>query len=315
MIVYDTLDFKITDNTAVAIGKFDGVHLGHQMLIRKIIAMKKLGLKALIFTFEPPAHKFFAGNKNIIYDITTRDEKRRIFEELGVDYLIEYPFNSETSKIEPEIFIKEILVKQIKMKYIVAGEDVSFGYRARGDSSMIIDRSKEYDYSYRFLEKITFMDEIISSSLIREKLSDGIIEVVTQLLGRNYSIYGKVVKGNQIGRTMELPTANVLPDNNKCIPPRGVYFSRVNFNGIKYNSITNIGINPTIENEGLIANLDIKVETYLFDVDIDLYGEYIEISLLHFKRGEVKFNSLVDLKKQIMKDKDDARTYFKYLKS
>lgn len=306
MIIYDRIDFNIYEDSAISIGKFDGVHLGHQMLVRKIVGMKKYGLKSVVFTFEPPAHRFFMENSANYYDITTKEEKRQIFEKMGVDYLIEFPFNELTSQIAAERFIEDILVGQAKMKYIVAGEDIHFGYKAQGNMAMLEELSAGCGYKYEFCEKMCFKDEIISSSRIREKLIKGDMETVSQLLGRDYSIYGEVVTGNQIGRTIKVPTANIEIDVSKVIPLRGVYFSRTSIDGKTYNSITNIGVNPTIDDKNKI-----KIETHLIDEVVNLYGRSINISLLHYKRGECEFESIDVLKKTIMKDMSDAIEYFK----
>ncbi len=307
MIIISSTDFHIEEECAVAIGKFDGVHLGHQILVRQIVAAKAKYLKSVVFTFDPPSHIFFAKEGLQIKDITTKEEKRRIFEGLGVDYLIEFPFNETTSKIKAEDFVSNILRNQLNMKFIVAGEDISFGYKGLGDLKLLKELGKKYNFKTKFINKITYRDEVISSSSIRKKLEQGKMEEVSQLLGRNYSIYGEVVRGNQIGRTIQMPTANVIPTNEKCMPPNGVYFSIVSWNGAKYNAITNIGYKPTVSDDNQIT-----VETYLFGIDADLYSKKIEIALLHYKRGEKKFESLAELKTQIMKDKKDAEIFFRH---
>jgi len=301
-IISKSTEFVLEKKSAVAIGKFDGIHRGHLALLHQILEQKAQGMQAVVFTFDPPATVFFGkeGEK----ELTTLHEKRRIFEMLGVDVLIEFPLNKETAAIEAEDFVKEILVKRINAGYIAAGYDLSFGYKGRGNSELLISLAENYDYRVEIIEKLLFGEREISSTYVREETLLGHMDIVKELLGRPYSIAGKVEEGKKLGRTLGMPTVNLYPPEGKLLPKNGVYYSQTCWNGTLYKSITNIGLKPTVNDSPTLS-----VESYLYDFQGDLYGEEIETYLLAFKRPEMKFGSVADLKAQMLADVEDGRNW------
>ena len=294
-IIADTSEFYIERETAVAIGKFDGVHLGHRRLLDEVLQAKKRGLAACVFTFDPPPSVLFGGDAHVL---TTNEEKHRIFERMGVDFLVEFPMTLETAAIPPSTFIVDYLVGQLNTKFIVAGTDISFGRRGEGNAELLKAMAAEYDYDFKLIDKVKNADgEEISSSLVRECIAIGNMEKAESLLGSPYSVTGTVVKGNHIGHTLGFPTINIYPDENKLLPPFGVYAGKTEVKEKVYRSISNVGCKPTVGGE-----VRPSVETYLYGFDGDLYGEEATVELSAFRRPETKFESLEALKAQLQRD-------------
>lgn len=294
-LIQGTTEFKLTQPSAVSIGKFDGIHRGHKQLLDSIIRKKEEGMQAVVFTFDPPPAVFFG--KHPVRSVTTREEKRRIFERMGIDVLIEFPLTDETAAMSPEEFVESILVDKMCMSYVAAGTDVSFGAGGRGDHAMLVSLGRRYGFKVEILDKICLGGREISSSFVREELEKGNMERVAELIGAPYSITGTVVHGKRLGRTIGMPTVNLIPDTDKLLPPNGVYYSQVSYRGNHYRSISNIGCKPTVSNENVMG-----VETYLYDFKEDIYGKDIIVNLFSFKRPEMKFASLEELKAQMQKD-------------
>lgn len=306
-IIENTTEFHIADDTAVAIGKFDGFHRGHQKLLSRLKEQKEKGLAAVVFTFAPSPAAFFS--KEPVRDLTTTAEKRRIFAEAGVDYLIEYPFHQETADMEPEVYIQEVLADRIHAKCIVAGEDVSFGRQGMGDCGLLEEKAKDYGYEVLLIDKVMHHGREVSSSYVREEVKKGNMELVRELLGAPYYISGEIVHGMGLGKTMGMPTANLLAHGQKLLPPRGVYYSYVRFQegrhcGTSYPSITNIGVKPTMKQHPVMG-----AESYLYDFHADVYGEQAEVFLLHYKRPEMRFHDVEGLKAQMAADIAAGREY------
>jgi len=296
-------NLQMQNKTAITLGKFEGLHRGHQKLFHKVLEEKANGYQTIVFTFSTPPMLLFTGRQQS--SIHTNDERKMFLERAGIDYLIEYPFTSEVSHMLPEEFIKEVLIKRLHAACIVVGEDFHFGYQRAGDCKLLQKLSDQYGFRLVVLEKEKYGNRSISSSFIKEELAKGDLEKANELLGYPFTIYGKTQKGHQIGRTIGLPTINLLPAKEKLLPPNGVYISNTRIRGELYQGITNIGNKPTIdrcEPKG--------VETYLFDWEGDLYDEYVEVMLLYYKRAEKKFDSLRELKNQIDKDVEYGKKYF-----
>lgn len=302
-LIKDARQFHIEEKTAVAIGKFDGVHLGHRKLLWEIIKAKGLGLKAAVFTFTPSPGAYFAGKT--IAEITTREEKRALFEKMGIDYLVEYPFGKETAKMLPEDFVKEILLQNMSAGFVAAGEDVSFGHEGKGNARLLVKMGEEKGFATKIIPKICHKGKVISSTYVRDVIKEGNMELANELMGEPYFLEGKVLTGNQLGRTMGMPTANLIPDGGKLLPPRGVYFSNVEYEGKHYKGVTNIGKKPTVG-----ADNPMGVETYIYDFSKMIYGERIRVSLLHYERAEQKFDNIGQLKAAIEKNILDGEEYF-----
>jgi riboflavin kinase/FMN adenylyltransferase len=310
-IIENTTDFKIDEKTAVAIGKFDGFHRGHQKLLNQLNTLHKRGLATVVFTFVPSPGVFFS--KETVKELSTIAEKRRIFEETGVDYLIEYPFNQKIADTIPEDYIRDVLVGRINAKCIVAGDDVSFGKGGKGDYKLLEEKASEYGYEVIIIDKVLDEGKEISSSYVRDEVKDGNMELVTRLLGSPYHIGGEIIHGRKLGRTIGMPTVNQLPPKEKLLPPNGVYYSYVYlhspngdmpYDGVRLASITNIGTKPTVDNNHVMG-----VESYLYDFEGDVYGDEMEVYLLKFKRPEMRFENVDALKAQMALDIEEGRKF------
>lgn len=301
-IIADTIDFKILQDTAVAIGKFDGMHRGHRILFHKILEAKKRGLKAVIFTFDPPPEVLFG--KREPKEITTKEEKRLLFEEMGIDILIEYPLTKETASVLPEFFVKDILKEKMRLSYLVAGYDITFGHKGEGNADLLKELSPQLDFQLEIIDKVCDGGREISSTFVREEIEAGNMEHVNQLLGEPYQIVGEVIHGAKLGRRIGMPTINLEPPKDKLLPPNGVYFSKTIIGKKEYRSITNIGKKPTV-NEGE----KIGAETYIYEFDQEIYGKCAIVKLLAFHRAEMKFDSVEKLKEQMIKDIEAGRSY------
>lgn len=298
------IDFQYKD-TAVALGKFEGLHLGHQRLFHELTQWKKDGLKSVVFTFDMPPKLLIDGiQENVIY---TKKEREFLLEQFGMDVMIVYPFK-ELRMLSPEAFVSEILVKRLDVKAIVVGEDFGFGYKRAGNIQLLQELSKVYGYQLTVVHKLQYQGEDISSSRIRRALMDGNLELANKMLGHPYTMVGEVVHGRQLGRTIGIPTANIFPDKRKYLPENGVYVARIHIEGEErvYYGICNIGVKPTID-----QNLQRGVETFLFDFQYDIYGKNIFVELLHFVRPEMKFASVEQLSAQIHNDAEFGRNYVK----
>lgn len=301
-IIANTTDFYLEKETAVAIGKFDGVHIGHRCLLDEILAQKQKGLEACVFTFDPtPAVLFGLSDGK---ELTTREEKRRLFEQMGVDILIEFPLSPETAGIAPESFVTDILIGRMKTRFIAAGKDLSFGSRGAGDAALLEKMSGELNFFVKIIDKITLQDMEVSSTSIRSMVEIGLMRTAEEFLGMPYAIVGKVAHGNRIGRTLGFPTVNLLPSDNKLLPPKGVYYSLVYRAGKQYKAISNVGYKPTVTNEKIMG-----VESYLYDFEEEIYDEEVEVHLLEFKRPEQQFASLEALQEQLSEDIAEGRNY------
>lgn len=294
-IIQGSLEFELNSDAAVAIGKFDGMHLGHRKLLEAVLEKKKQGLLACVLTFDPSPAVFFGFSDG--YELNTKEEKRALFEKLGVDVLVEFPMRVETAKMSPKDFVEDILVKRMHTKWMIAGTDVSFGDKGAGDAKLLEQLSTVYDYELVTIDKVQYEGEDISSTRIRKCLEKGQIDYVTRLLGAPYSISGTVIHGKALGRKMGMPTVNILPAENKLMPPCGVFFSQVHMDGKVYPAISNIGYKPTVNKERVLG-----VETYLYDFDEDIYEKEISVSLLSYKRPEKQFATIDDLKRQMEED-------------
>ena len=296
MQIITSLDnIKLPLPSAVAIGKFDGIHLGHRQLLGEIIAKKQERMQAVVFTFNPSPNVLFS--KDVEKELTSLEEKRQLFENLGVDVLVEFPLTYETAATEKEVFVKDILVNKLNAKFIVAGSDLSFGKNGEGNSTFLLEESEKYDFSVKIIDKIAYKGEIISSTLVRKAIADGDVKKARFMLGSPYLVQGVVEKGKQLGRTIGFPTVNISPEKEKLLPPNGVYKTEVIVDGRVYEAITNVGCKPTVTDDGRIF-----VESYLYNFMENIYGKKIEVYFLEFMRKEQKFSSVEELKKQLQTD-------------
>lgn len=302
--IHGTEDFKLERSSAVTLGKFDGVHLGHQKLI-SIVKEKaeEQGLLSVMFTFDRiPLSICPQKNQHFL---STNSERRMLCENYGIDVEVEYPFTTTLMNMEPEEFVSDILINKLKAKVIVVGTDYCFGRDRSGNVEFLISNAAKYGYETIVVEKEKFQDKDISSTYVREELKLGHMETVNVLLNRPYSITGIVAKGNQLGRKLEIPTINVYPTEIKLLPSNGVYASRILIDGVWYYGVTNLGTKPTISD-----GYEVSVETNVFDFDKDVYGNRVEVALYHFLRQEMKFENVEALKKQMESDASFAKEMF-----
>lgn len=294
-IFKNTTEFQIEEPTAISLGKFDGLHQGHQLLVDRVLKKKKEGLASLIFTFD-------FGERPVL---TLKEERRELLRREHVDYLVECPFVPALSHMEPEDFVQEVLKKRLHAKYLAVGTDFRFGYQRKGDYHLLQEMSESCGFQVEVVDKACWRGREISSTFIREELEQGHMELVNQLLGYAYSVTGEVLHGRQIGRTLGMPTTNLLPKEQKLLPPNGVYATRTVIAGEVFEGITNIGYKPTVGGESRKG-----VETYLFDLDRNLYGEIIQVQFYGYERPERKFPALEALKAQIESDVAWGKEYF-----
>lgn len=293
-------------NTVITIGTFDGVHKGHQKILKRIIDIaKSRNGKSILITFYPhPRFVLQPGNKDLKL-LNTLDEKIRLLENFGLDNLVVAPFSKGFSQMPALAYIKDFLVENFHPNTIVIGYDHHFGINRSGDIALLKEYQKIFQFQVEQISKETIEDIAISSTKIRKALLAGDIETSTHLLGHPYQLSGYVIKGEQIGRTLGFPTANIqLTVNYKLIPKTGVFAVLINVQGKAYKGMLNIGFRPTVEGNSK------TIEVNIFDFNKDIYGEEISITLVKRLRDEKKFKNLEALKKQITSDKKEALTCF-----
>ena len=298
-------DFK-TQNLCLCIGNFDGIHLGHQHVIKKIINNSRSdNLKSAIMTFVPHPKIFFKRTDNN-FNIITNDYKKNFLESLGVENYIEYKFNKTLSNLEAINFIEKILVKQLHVKKIIVGKDFRFGKDRKGDTALLKKLSNKYHYKLSIISHIKNKKTNLkfSSSLIRKNINKGSFEKVSEALGRNWFMQGKIIKGDQKARLINFPTANMKPGNH-ILPKKGVYCVNIVFQANLYRGIANFGERPTVKGVNLL------LETHIFDFNGDIYGKELTVEFLTFIRPEKKFKDFKSLTNQIQKDVIKAKKYHK----
>ncbi|MCR5477674.1 MAG: bifunctional riboflavin kinase/FMN adenylyltransferase [Lachnospiraceae bacterium] len=329
-LITQTTDFYLNTETAVAIGKFDGVHIGHRRLLDELAEQQRKGLKTCVFTFDPSPAVFFARQKGLPpqKEVTTAEEKRALFERMGIDFLVEFPMNEETAATEPETFVREILGGRLGAVCIAAGEDLSFGAGGRGDLALLDKVAGELGIEVRKVEKVLTLaegrEQEVSSTLIRRLLDPEAVQGVApeagaeadriyterfraacELLGGGYPVIGTVVHGRRLGRQLGFPTINLEAPEEKLLPRNGVYLSEALFRGRTYRGISNVGVKPTVDRDLPRPG----IETYLFDFDEEIYGEEVELQLRSFVRPEHRFDTVEDLKAQLQRDIGFAKTF------
>ena len=304
MEVFETLaQVKDIPPTAVALGNFDGVHLGHQQLIRETVdRARQEGIRSAVFTFSNHPRDLLPREKKV-KNILYKNEKRQIIEALGVDILFDIPFTKAIMTMEPVEFINKLLLEKLHMKAAVCGFNYRFGYKAQGNPDVLRNVGMEKDFEVVEIPPYRINGNIVSSSLIRTLIASGQVEKCEMYMGRNYAIGGEVVVGNRLGRKLGFPTSNLVIDPAMVTPPNGVYVTYCTYNGIRYPSVTNVGIKPTI------GHYNKNVETHIFNFDKELYGKKIIVEFLEKTRDEVKFDSISDLSEQIVGDCREAKEY------
>ena len=274
---------KTENGTAIAIGKFDGLHRGHRMLIDLITNEKVNGFVPAVFTFAR-SPKELIGKEKQKY-ILTASEKRMFMENSGVEILVEQPLSDAIIGTEPEAFIRDILVDKLSAKKIFCGSDFRFGHKRLGDIEFLKKYEEKYGYETVVINKLKHGYRDISSTYIREEIANGSISLLNELLGYPYTMIGTVIEGRKIGRTLDFPTVNITPNEDKILPPNGVYFTKAFIEGKWYDAITNIGVRPSVNDSGTV-----NVETHILDFDTLRIGVHSP-SLHTQKKREHQFSS------------------------
>lgn len=300
ILVDDNIKLK---NTIVTVGKFDGIHKGHEKLL-EVLTKNANGRQKVVLTFETTPKAFLNNKAN--KTIVTEQEKQILCEQQGIDVYMKMPMTKEFLALSPEEFVEKILKDKMGATTIVCGPDFHFGSMAKGDVDFLSRNQEKYGYKLIVVEKEKYNNKDISSTAIREKIMEGKMLEVNEMLDHPYRIIGKVEPGKQLGRTMGLPTANIIPDETKLLPPNGVYRTVVVVNNQCFNSISNVGVNPTVE-----SGSQIKVETHIIDYKEYIYNEIVQVQFYDFIRPEKTFKSLEELKNQINADIEKCREIVK----
>lgn len=291
--------------TAVTIGNFDGLHLGHRRLID--ITMKEAkekGLKSIVFTFKPHP-MFLLRNKPHSALIMAPEEKLYSMERIGIDSYIEYPFTLEFASMEPEAFINDIIFEKLNCKVLIVGENYRFGAKQKGDKELLQKLCDIKGVKLILVPPVMYDGQRVSSTRIRGCLLERNIELANNLMDNPYFILGTVTEGKKLGRTLGFPTTNVLADPVKLFPPNGVYATKTVCDGDIYYGVTNVGMNPTVCGDHKV------VETYIFDFHKFVYGQRIKTYFFSWIRDERKFPDVEALQEQLRNDAQSALDYFK----
>lgn len=302
--VWVTSDLQhVRQPTAIALGNFDGVHLGHQAVIGALTQAPP-HLCPSVVTFTPHPQSFFSGLTRPL--LTPLPEKVLILESLGIQQLIRIPFTQALAQLTPEAFVHDILVAQLQTQFIAVGFNFGFGAKRAGTATDLHALASRFDIPVVIVEPQRYGPDRISSSAIRQALEDGNIALAQKLLGRPYRLQGEVVSGQQLGRTLGFPTANLALDPLKFLPRHGVYGVTVRGEHWPqpWPGVLNLGIRPTLSGQQLTA------EVHLLDWQGDLYGQRLHVDCYHFLRPELKFASLSELRQQISQDCHQAWEWF-----
>ena len=288
----------------LAIGNFDGIHIGHQKIIHKLVnESKKMNIKSAILDFNPHPRQFFTKNYND-FNVINEKTKIELLDQLNVDYYITMEFNSALASLSAHEFIENILSKKLNINNLTVGYDFKFGKNRQGDVDLLKQLSSKYNYNISIIEPVLdpLTSEIYSSSLVRKNIKEGNFERVSSLLGRNWVMQGTVIRGNQRASKINFPTANIIP-SNLIKPKKGVYAVKVQYINKYINGIANFGVRPTIDGKKLL------LEVNLFNFNQDIYGKELTVEFLTFIRDEKKFNNFTLLTEQIQKDIQLAKIY------
>ncbi len=300
-------DINLIDKTAVALGNFDGIHLGHRAVMEDAVrTASEKGLKSLCFTFSNHPFNFISHRTEADDDgvklICTEEEKIKLVEAMGFDILVNIPFDEQIMNMRASDFFSEIIVSALNSAYVSVGFNYTYGVRAEGKSDDLIAECTKAGIGVNINDAVKVDGVIVSSTLIRKKIHDGDMEAVAAYLGRPYTFEGTVKHGRHIGSKNGVPTINIPAPGRQMLPPNGVYFSTITLDGRTYNSVSNIGINPTVNDDPTIKT----IETNIFDFNDDVYGDEVTVSFDHFSRGERRFGSKDELFAQINTDISNA---------
>lgn len=295
---------RVNVDTGVALGTFDGLHIGHQEVIRKMILnCQRRNLKSCVFTFANHPREL-TTKTGAPPRILTLDDKVRLLESYGVDILVILNFDKRLMSIEPDAFVRDILIRGLNTRYLTVGFDFRFGKKAAGNVELLRAYAEDGHYEVDIVSPVVAEGEKISSSAIRALLKEGRIEDVNSQLGRHYHVSGEVVAGKRVGNTIGFPTANLKISSNMTLIKPGVYVTKTTVRDTVYYSVSNVGYNPTFDQK--MFNL----ETYILDFNKDIYHEIISVEFHTRIRDEIKMDSLEQLIDYIKKDVGFAKEYF-----
>ncbi len=306
MKVYNLNTSKNFDkqNLCLTIGNFDGIHKGHQFIINKIISdSRSSNLVSAVMSFTPHPRIYFGYTKDL-FNILTKEEKLRILKKMGIEIFIDFDFDENLSKLNAEEFISQIVLNKLKTKKIIVGSDFRFGKDRKGNLETLKSLSEKLKFELVNIKTLNMDNSSLkySSSHVRKLIEEGNFIEVSQILGRNWSMKGKIIKGDQRARKINFPTANMRPQNT-IIPKKGVYCVKALIDTKVYEGISNFGFRPTVKGSILL------LETHLFDFNEDIYGKELTVEFQAFIRSEQKFKNFEELTKQIQKDIIKAKKY------
>ncbi|MCV9388752.1 bifunctional riboflavin kinase/FAD synthetase [Reichenbachiella ulvae] len=289
-------------NAIVTSGTFDGVHIGHQKILKKIVNnAKKFGGKSAVLTFWPHPRFVLFPDDNKLKLLTSFEEKAEILKEVGIDYLIKVEFTKEFSQMSSESFIQDVLVDRIGTKKLIIGYDHKFGKNREGSFEYLKENSSRFHFEVEEIPRQDIDDVGVSSTKIRMALEEGQVDLAHEYMGRPYSVGGTVVAGKKIGTQLGFPTANIqLNHSYKVVPKDGVYAVKVDVNGKQWDAMLNIGLRPTVD------GLSRVMEAHIFDFDQDIYDQSLVVNFVKRLRDEQKFDSLDELKGQLEIDKTNS---------
>jgi len=283
-------------NTCLAIGAFDGLHKGHQLIINEAIKeARKNNYPAAVLSFHPHPLEIIPG-KTPPPSIVSRKQKISILEEMGIDYYFEQEFNQEFASLRAEEFINNILIDKINVNTVVVGDDFRFAYKNEGNVEILMEMGELHGFNAKIISQLHASDDRISSTRIRGLLKKGKVRKAKKLLGRPYQICGEVIHGKKIGRKLGFPTANIKLETNYALPPEGVYAAKVKIEDEEYVASANLGYNPTFSNQ------NISFEVYILNFDKNIYGKRLCVDVIEFIRDEKKFETKEELINKMEQD-------------
>lgn len=304
-ILYDLKELAQTkEPIGIALGTFDGLHIGHQKVIGDLVKnCRDNGYKSVVYTFSNHPREL-TRNGHKVQKLVSNEDKEKLIEATGADYLLMIPFDESFMKTSPEQFVRQYLIDGMNVKVIAVGFDYRFGKGAAGDVDLLKALAPKFGYEVIVIEPVSLEGHKISSSEIRDKIKHGDMAAARLMLGRPYSVSGPVIKGKQVGRKLGFPTANILPEAHMGLIRPGVYVSYTQVGDVLYPSLSNVGYNPTFE------QTELNLESYLLDFDEDIYGEVIRIFFIDHIRDEEKFGSLDALIARMNEDLSFAKSHF-----
>ena len=303
-VIQSIAAFNSSEKTIVTIGTFDGIHIGHQKILKNLIrTANNEGKKSVLLTFFPHP-RMVLQKENKILLLNTIKEKSGLLEKMGLDYLIIHPFSRDFSRLTALDFVRDILVNKLNTSRLIIGYDHHFGKNREGNIHQLKEYSLLYDFKVEEIPAQDIDDVSVSSTKIRTALKDGNLKTANNYLGYHYMLNGSVVSGKKLGGTIGFPTANLeIKEPYKLVPKTGVYIIKTHINTVLYTGIMNIGFNPTVLGKHQ------TIEAHLFDFNEDLYGKEIMIEFIYFLREEHKFKSIEELVVQLNIDKENAISY------